>query len=316
MKRVIVTGASSMLGVALIERLLREDIEVIYAVIRPQSQNKKRRRIPINERVKIVECELIKYYDLVNLIDEECDTFYHMAWPRTGTYREDLSDILLKCDAIKGVAYAVDVAGKLGCNKFIGVGSQSEYGVPKDGYYSTDMPCHPVRVDGTLHMAAGETARIMSEERGIRCFWVRVFSVYGVYDRDNSMISSTINKLLSKEHCSFTKSEQIWDFVNVDDVAEAFYLIGDKAKKGAVYNMASGTSRPLKEYLEIIRDIVDPNAILGIGELEYPQDPIMKMMVDISPLTRDIGWKPNISFEQGIREIYDYRAKKKSNENG
>ena len=302
-----------MLGSALIRRLLKAgDTQKIYAVVRSLkdgNNSDKRNRLPIDNRLVIVECELKDYSNLPSLINDNCDVFYHMAWPRTATYGESVDDTLLKCDAMKGVVEAVNAAHRLQCAKFVGAGSQSEYGIPADGRYYVDMPCNPVRIDGILHLSAGQIGRKIAEEYGMSFIWMRIFSVYGINDRSNSMISSTIDKLLAGTHCAFTKSEQTWDYVYEDDVADAFYLVGEKASESAVYNMAYGISRPLKDYIVQMRDIVAPDAELGFGEKAYPPNPIMKMEVDVSDLENDIGWQPKTSFEKGIRNILDVRLK-------
>lgn len=313
MKKVIITGATSMLGAALVERLLKSDeIEKIYTVVRPYSGDKKvaakRARIPSDSRITIIDCDINDYIKLPDLINDDCDTFYHMAWPRTATYEENIEDMLSKCDSVKYVIEAVDAASKLGCRKFIGAGSQSEYGIPSDGNYSTHQECKPVRADGVFHLAAGQAARMASELLGLKCIWMRIFSVYGINDRPNSMISVTIDKLIKGEHCSFTKSEQNWDYVYADDVAEAFYLVGEKINEHRIYNMAYGKSSQLRNYIEIIRTVVAPKALLGIGELEYPDNAIMNMNVDVSDLIQETGWRPQVDFETGIRRIYESRS--------
>lgn len=313
MKKVIITGATSMLGVALVERLLKSDkIERIYAVVRPYSCDKKvvekRARIPSDSRITIIKCDISDYIKLPNLIHDDCDTFYHMAWPRTATYGENIEDMLSKCDSVRYVIEAVGAAGKLGCQKFVGAGSQSEYGIPLNGNYSINQECRPVRADGVFHLAAGQAARMASELLGLKCIWMRIFSVYGINDRPNSMVSATIDKLIKGEHCSFTKSEQNWDYVYADDVAEAFYLVGDKINEHRTYNMAYGKSCQLRDYIEIIRAVVAPNASLGIGELEYPDNAIMNMNVDVSDLIKETGWKPQVDFKTGIKRIYENRS--------
>lgn len=309
MRKIVVTGATSMLGSALIRRLLKSPgVERIHAVIRPVKALgpvDKRQRLPISDRISIVECDLKDYNKLPLLINDSCDVFYHMAWPRTATYEETIDDTLLKCDAMKGVVEAVGVAHALKCTTFVGAGSQSEYGVPTDGVYSVNMPCNPVRIDGMLHLSAGQIGRTLAEGYGMIFVWMRIFSVYGTNDRKNSMISSTIDKLVSGEHCAFTESEQTWDYVYEDDVADAFYLVGEKAKCSQVYNMASGVSYPLKDYITSLRDIVAPQETLGFGEIPYPPNPIMKMEVDVSNLKKDTGWSPSTTFEKGIQRIFE-----------
>lgn len=302
MKKIIVTGATSMIGVALIEAALQDpSIERIYAVVRPNTL--KRDRIPEDGRISIIPCDIEEYENLPQLISDSCDVFYHLAWPRTATYEENYEDILLKCRNIQTVLEAVRAASALGCCKFIGAGSQSEYGVDHVGKLAPSTPCNPVRADGIIHLAAGKLARQLAAQSGMSCIWMRIFSIYGRYDRPNSLISSTIAKLRKGEHCSFTPSEQLWDFLAADDAGRAFYLVGKKACGDQVYCLGYGETKPLRQYIEMIRDIVAPEAELGFGEIPYPPDPVMELCADITALQRDVGWSPVIGFEQGIQTI-------------
>ena len=299
--RIIVTGATSMIGVALVEEALKDKaLEKLYAVVRPNT--KKWDRIPEDNRIIRIDCHLSNYCALPNLIQESCDCFYHLAWTRTSTYEESVEDILGKCDCIKSVIFAVEAAKQLGCKNFVWAGGQSEYGLAGDKL-GPDSPCDPVRADGITHFAAGKLGRLVAEQNNMNFIWMRIFSIYGKYDRENSMISSTIRKLKNNEHCSFTPAEQLWDYLNAADVGRAFYMAGTRVKESKIYCVGSGKMRPLREYIEIIRDIVAPNQEIGIGELQYPVNPVMTLCADIDSLTKDTSWKPEITFEDGIREL-------------
>ncbi len=301
MRKVIVSGATSMIGISLVETLLKdENIEVIYAVVRPDT--KKWYRMPSDSRIKRVDCELLDYSTLPQKINEECDIFYHLAWVRTATYEEDSKDMVEKCHGIQGVIYAVDAANLLGCKTFVWAGSQSEYGLI-DGVITPDSQCNPVRVDGIAHYAAGRIGKILAQKYKISFIWMRVFSVYGKYDRENSLISSTIKKLQLNQRCSFSPLEQIWDYINVKDVSQAFYLVGKMINESKTYCIGSGDERPLREYVEIIKEIVSPGSELGIGDLKYPENAVMNLRVDNTALSEDTGWFPKISFYDGIIEL-------------
>ncbi len=306
MERVVVTGATSMIGVALIEALMSDpEIGVVYAVIRPGSSNIM--RLPHDNRIRIIECDTKDYHQLVSLVDSPCDVFFHLAWPRTPTYEESLEEVITKSLNIQTVLYAADSALKLGCRSFVGAGSQSEYGVYGDGPLSPNSDCKPVRADGIIHLAAGQLAMNMLEcsEREIACSWMRIFSVYGINDRLNSMIMTTVRRLMKGEHCAYTPAEQRWDYLYADDIGRAFYLVGKKVTGSHIYCVGSGKAKPLREYIETIRDIVSPGVAIGIGELPYPKKPVMDLCADISSLNKDTGWMPEVSFEEGITRIYN-----------
>lgn len=304
MKTIVITGATSMIGAALVEAALRDkEIRRIYAVIRPNS-TKLQRLCKEDPRIIIIPCELNQYSALPSMIHEKCDVFFHLAWPRTLTYEESYEDIQRKIESLQAVAGAVNVAAKMGCHKFVGAGSQSEYGIVK-GRIDLETPCCPVNADGMIHLTAGKLAEIIAGKCGISCIWMRIFSVYGKNDRDNSMIITTVNKLMEGKHCSFTPSEQKWDYLSAEDAGRAFYLAGKNAEGIKTYCLGSGEGKYLRDYIKIIRDIVSPGAALGFGELPYPNDAVINLDVDIHDLEKDTGWSPRISFEDGIQALYD-----------
>lgn len=304
MEKAVITGATSMIGISLIKVMLDDPkMKKIYAVIRPGTE--KVNRIPDDRRIICVECDIEEYEHLASQIDDDCDVFYHLAWPRTATYQESYEDMLVKSQSIQTVLAAVKTAAELNCRMFIGAGSQAEYGVQDTKRFAPDTPCRPVRADGILHLAACELAGILAGNLEIDCVWMRIFSVYGVHDRSDSMIMTTIRKLMKEERCAFTSAEQKWDYLYEDDIGRAFYLVGKKVCGSHIYCVGKGEAVPLKEYIYIIRDVVAPEgAEIGIGELPYPSEPIMNLCADITSLTRDTGWFPQISFEEGIGRIY------------
>ena len=97
MKNIIVTGATSMIGVALIQAALQDGgLERVYAVVRPETQ--RLCRLPQDKRIEVIACEQQDYDRLPALMHETCDVLYHLAWPRTPTYSEN-SNVFLKKSA-------------------------------------------------------------------------------------------------------------------------------------------------------------------------------------------------------------------------
>ena len=98
----------------------------------------------------------------------------------------------------------------------------------------------------------------------------------------------------------------MWDYLYADDVAEAFMLLADKGRDGCVYPIGSGVARPLREYIEIIRDEIDPSLPLGFGEVPYSDKQVMHLCADISKLREDTGFAPKVSFEEGARRTIEF----------
>ena len=173
MERIFVTGATSMIGSALVSESLANGVEV-YAMVRKNSP--KIGRLPVNSRLHLVEGDLDALGELPAKVPVRIDTFYHIAWGHTGAKRNERTE--LQADNIRTTLQAIRVAAEMGAEKFIGAGSQAEYG-PKDlEMIGPDTETNPVTPYGAAKLAAGLLGRMLAHELGIAFIWPRIFSTY------------------------------------------------------------------------------------------------------------------------------------------
>lgn len=296
MKRIVVTGATSMIGTALIEECLKNQVAV-YAVVRKSSP--KLGRLPEDKNLHLIEGELEHLEFLPDRIPGECDTFYHIAWGYTGENRNRSTE--LQSRNIRYTLEAVKAAHALGCRRFIGAGSQAEYGPMDLDRISPDSPVHPITPYGASKLAAGQLAMMLCRELGMECIWPRIFSVYGIYEKETTMVASGLRKMLAGEKTEFTPAMQRWDYLYSKDAGRAYYLIGEKGRDRAVYCVGSGQARPLKEYIEVMAKLTGAQET-GIGAKPYPPGAVMNLCADTDSLCRDTGFAPEYTFEEGIKE--------------
>ena len=306
MKKAIITGCTGCIGVALINELIANDVEVT-AVIRENST----RKDVIPNGVKIVECSLDNIRNLPRFLPHDYDVFYHFAWD--GTIGQSRNNFKLQCDNIKYAIDAVNTAKELGCKRFIGAGSQAEYG-RVEGVLTPDTPCNPENGYGIAKLAAGSMTRLECNRVGIEHIWTRILSVYGPNDGVATMIMTGILDMLCDIVPKFTKGEQMWDYLYCADAAKAMRLIAEKGKNGAVYCIGGGKAEKLSSYIEKMRDAVKnsgkENARVELGAVPYAEKQVMHLCADISALTQDTGFVPEVSFEQGIEQTVNWVRKK------
>lgn len=300
MKKAIITGPTGAIGIALIQVLLEQNVEVL-AVVRRGS--KRKNNIPQSDKVQIVELNLEEIKQLPELVKDKYDIFYHFGWD--GTFGNSRNNMQGQLKNIRYALDAVEVAYEMGCRKFIGAGSQAEYG-RVEGKLSADTPTFPENGYGIAKLCAGQMTRILCEQKGIEHIWTRILSVYGPYDGENTMVMSTIKKLMAGETPSFTKCEQMWDYLYSKDAGKAMYLMGIKGISGKIYCLGSGQVRPLRSYVESIRNAINPDAQLGIGEVPYAPNQVMYLCADIGELTKDTGFVPEYGFERGVQETVEW----------
>ena len=311
--RVIITGATGAIGHALIAECIKQNIEVLAICHR----GSKRAGMLADEVGRMLQskrigldCELpdrlikIEYLNLdeyaTGLPSMPYDIFFHMAWSgTTGTSRND--EALQQQNASYSLD-AVRLAKKLGCHTFVFAGSQAEYG-RVEGKLTADTPTYPENEYGKYKLQAGETTRALCESLSIKHIWARILSVYGPYDSKTSMIMSAISKLRNGEIAEFTKGEQQWDYLYSADAANALLLAAMKGKHGRIYPIGSGSVRALSEYIQILKNQIDPHAQIELGAVPYAPKQVMYLCADISQLKQDTGFEPKTEFEDGIREI-------------
>jgi UDP-glucose 4-epimerase len=294
--KIVVTGASSMLGIALISECILNNVEVL-AIVREYSS--KINRIPKSPLVNLVECNLENLKSLKDSISGQYDIFYHLAWAETSNMSRNNAEA--HSLNIKYTLDAVEIAYKLRCKTFIGAGSQAEYG-RKNFIIKSTTECNPETAYGISKFAAGKLSAIKCKSYGLKHIWVRIFSVYGPNNNNETMVMYCIRKLLAGERPRLTKCEQIWDYLYCDDAARVLFLLAEKGSDNKIYNIASGNAEHLSRYIKQIRDIIDSKLEIGIGEVEYSDHQVMFLSADISDLIKDTGFVPETTFKEGIEK--------------
>ena len=299
---VVITGATSSIGCALIKKCIEKNIEVLALANR---NSKHLEWIPRGKNVNILECGLDELESCITQLDsEKYDAFFHLAWASS---RGDLArgKLLPQVDNIKYSLQAVDLAEKLGCKVFLGAGSQAEFG-RTEAVLDENVSTNPETPYGIAKLAAGQMTRVSCMEKGIKHIWPRILSTYGPKYLPETVVNYTIIELLKGAIPRLTKGEQIWDFMYNEDAAEALLLLAKYGRDGETYVVGSGISRPLCEYIVMIRDSINKNLVLGLGDKPYAQNSVMHLSCNIEKLCRDTGFIPRTTFEVGISKTIDW----------
>lgn len=298
MHKIAITGATSMLGVATIKNCLSQNISVIAFVRKCCT---KIERLPKSHLLTVVECDLDELENFEPIATQKnVDVFYHFGWAYTD--KDGRNDAEKQYKNIGYTLASVRLAQKLMCKKFIGAGSQAEYGVTNE-MLSAYTPCNPLIAYGVAKYAAGKLSRLECEKIGMEHIWLRILSVYGKNDNSQTLVSQLIYNAKNNIAMSLSNCEQIWDFLYEDDAASAFVAIGKFGVNGKTYMIGSGQGKMLREYVETLIDIVNPTYKPDYGKIPYNKNQPMHLVANISELTADTSWQPKVSFAEGIKNI-------------
>lgn len=304
--RIVLTGATSMIGIEIIKQCI-DNGDIVYAICRKNS--KKLERIPKSSLVHIIYSNLNE----LNNIDQKnlkADVFYHLAWDKTSNKeRKNIED---QANNIIYTLEAVKLANKFGCKKFIGAGSQAEYGVVND-IINEKTHTNPVTAYGASKLAAYRLSKLLCEKLNICHIWTRIFSVYGEYDNENSLISYAIRQFYKGKIAKFSAATNYWNYLHASDAGTIIYLLGKLNIKGGVYCVANQESRLLKDYINIICNQYNGDIHYEFNKNNPTNCP--NLNVDVSKTLNSVNYTPQNSFEESIIKIIKYKKELYEKEN-
>lgn len=298
MKNVIVTGANGFIGKTLVNALLENDYRVVALDIRFDN-------VLVND--ERVTCVNVMNKEVAALAEEiphqEYRCFFHLAWagtsgPARADYAVQLNNVKLACDYIK-------LCSEIGCKRVVYASSINEMET-YEYLQSDDIEPAGGYIYGTGKLAAHLMGETVAKLNGIEFIPVIITNIYGVGEKSARMIYTSINKLVHKEHCSFTAGYQTYDFIYITDAINSIIAVAEKGKAFNRYYIGSGEPKPLREFLLEMRDIVDPEAELGLGDIPFKGVDISYDQFDLKKVERDTGYKNEVPFAEGIRMTAEY----------
>jgi len=175
-----------------------------------------------------------------------------------------------------------------------------------DGPATEDAPRLPLSPYGTSKLAAEEYLATYNRLYGTKHVTLRYGNVYGPRQDPHGeagVVSIFLSTLLAGEAPKvFGDGAQTRDYVYVGDVARA--TLAAAGQNGSVYNVGTGRETSVVELLELCQRIAGSD----FDATFMPQRPgeIQRSVVDPSRAVDELGWRPERSLEDGLRETYEF----------
>lgn len=304
MQRVVVTGATGFIGAAVARRLARRGIHVA-ALMRPAANPW--RLGADGEDMEVIHGTLddaASYAPALRAFRP--DTVMHLAWHGVSKAgREDPAQIRTN---VCGSADLLLAAVQAGCRTFVGAGSQAEYG-PSEAAIDERHPTRPQSLYGAAKLAVSVLLEQLARQNDVRFAWLRVFSVYGPRDADDTLLSGLIGQLLAGSKPALTTAEQAWDYLYVDDAADAFVSVGATETAAGVFNVGAGTAPPLRETIVQVRDLIDPSLPLGFGDIPSGANAVRRLEPVVGRLQSVTGWSAATPLPIGLARTIEWHKR-------
>lgn len=290
MKTALVLGCNGFIGRKLVQYLLNKNIMVIGMDISEMP-------IVFNDNFKYHKIDFSSEY--TDIANTPIDVAYNLCW--IGVSTTDKNDISKQEQNIKLTKNILVLCKKLLVRKVIISGSTSEFSrvIGKITGYEDNSPSDTY---AKIKTVVRKESFDYCKENGIDLNWLLITSIYSEDRRDANLIFSVIKAINNKEEYKTTKLEQKWDYIHVDDLLQAMYLVGEKGKPNCIYPVGSGVAKTLKEYVDVIIRNMNGEQWIKVGMLPYKNTFIDNSIPDISKLKK-LGYSPNHVFEKDIIEI-------------
>lgn len=299
MQKVIVTGANGFVGSALVKELVKNDVEVLAMDMPGCNGN-----LPVCDKVKFLPLALDNISSLKDLInDRDFDCFYHFAW--AGSAGAARADTKLQLQNAQWTIDCLQAAKEVGCQKFVAAGSIMEHETMAAAFAAGNKPGLGY-IYGSGKLVAHTMAMSVAADIGIDLVWAEITNAYGVGELSPRMVNTTIRKVIKGEEPQFTAGTQNYDFVYIDDVAKAFYLIGKNGKPFNEYLIGSSNAKPLKEFLLEMKAAIAPDLNFIFGDIPFTGINLPLEKYDCSKTEKDTGFKAQISFGEGCRRTMEW----------
>jgi len=309
MRVVLVTGAAGFVGSHLIERLEREDAQVI-AWLRPGTEPLVAGSRVIWHSVELHDRDAVSEA----LIAFQPSEIYHLAGvPHVGDSWAHVHETF--AGNVLGTHHLFEGLRRTKLTPRVLITSTAFVYAPQNRAITENDVVRPNSPYGTSKLAQEMLARRAWEDDGIATLIARSFNHVGPRQSPSFVASSIAKQIAEIESGARPPSlmmgnlESQRDIMDVRDTVRAYQAMMAAAKPGLPYNVCSGVATPVRDLVEVMRSKARvPIAIEHDPARMRPNDtPVV--LGDHTRLTADTGWTPQISFEQTVEDLLSYWRK-------
>lgn len=295
-RRVLVTGATGMIGANLAHHLVASG-DRPWAFVRSGSDLL--RLGPLEGKIRYVVGDLRDPDSVAAAISAvEPDVVYHLASsyfnPPTLTAAEHFETNVM------GTIHLLDALKNRPRVRVVFAGSAAAYAGGTRLHESA--PMEPTSMFGASKAAGTILGRTYARLHGVEFVELRVFASFGPWERARRLVPYVILRALAGEPVEISDGGQQRDLVFVSDTVDALVRAAVlPLEPGVLINIASGVGSPIRSIAEKILAAMGNPVPLHVKARETRPDEIWEISGDVGTASRCLGWRPQVSLEEGIR---------------
>jgi len=301
MEKFLVTGGAGFIGSNICRKLVQQGCFV--RVVDNLLTGKKNNLADIIDKVEFIQAD-IGHEQTAREAVRDIDAILHQAaLPSVPRSVEDPAETHRHC--LNATFTLLLAARNAGVKRFVYAASSAAYGdTPTLPKVETMLP-HPLSPYAAAKLAGEHYCCVFYEVFGLETISLRYFNVFGPYQDPTSQYAAAIPAfvtavLKNQPPTIYGDGQQSRDFTYVDNVVDA-NLLAARAKHtaGQVINIACGQAVTVNEIIDMINKLAG-KSVKPLYSDARPGD-VKHSLADITLAQKTIGYKPAISFEQGLQ---------------
>ncbi|WAC20464.1 SDR family oxidoreductase [Luteolibacter sp. SL250] len=305
--RILITGGAGFLGSHLCERLLKEGHEVICLDNFFTGRKKN-----VVHLLKNPDFELVRH-DVTNPFHFEVDQIYNLACPASPPHYQH-NPIKTTKTSFLGAMHSLGLAKRVGARVF--QASTSEvYGDPEvHPQPETYKGCvNPIGIRSCYDEGKRVAETLFFDyhrQHGTEIRVVRIFNTYGpnMLPDDGRVVSNFIVQALQgKDLTIYGDGTQTRSFCYVDDLIEGFVRLMNHPTLQGPVNIGNPGEFTMLQLAEMVLKKVGGPSKITFHPL--PGDDPKQRRPDITLASKELGWQPQVTLEQGLEPTIEYFRK-------
>jgi dTDP-glucose 4,6-dehydratase len=330
----LVTGADGFMGSHLTEALVHLDANV-EAFVRATSSGALNNIGRLRERVRVHFADLTDKTSVDYLVKDLLDApdkpyVFHLgaqahvgeSWHRP--YETVMANTVGTLNLLQSI-----VDNGLELEKFDTAGTSEEYGNVREAvahHHDFDeegglilherSPINPKSVYATSKVAADFLTMNYHDAFGLPGVVTRMFNNYGPRQNPRYVTGTIITQALSRETIELGQLDPMRDFCFCSDGVRGHLMVAARGIPGDLYVYGQGKNISMRDWADLILRIGrengywdDSREIVSTAERYRPgASEVMALRVGYEKLSRETGWEPRVSWEEGVGKTIAWYA--------
>lgn len=297
-KKVMVTGAGGFIGTKVVQELWKRDCQVYYFdLIEPKIEGIERLNLGT----------ILDQYDLA-LAVKGCDYAIHLA-ALLGVQKTDTNRLETLHVNIQGTLNFIEACVKEGVKKVIFSSSSEVYGDQSVLPITEENPLNPKSVYAISKIVSEEYLQAYSQLYGIKYNIVRLFNVYGEYQREEFVLPRFVHRVVNNEPpVIYGDGKQVRSFCYVEDAARGIVDALLTETHGQVFNIGNDREPISMEDLaykliQLTGKSIQPEFVDYEESDRESSREIEKRIPSIEKAKQVLGYEPRYSLEYGLKQM-------------